>query len=63
MSVLGKSRVGFKRWKLIRAKTFSKHYWILKNRYIAILSIKKMNELLPDNYTVAKKHLDYLQKQ
>ena len=36
---------------------------LYSNRYIAKLSIKKMNELLPDNYTVAKKHFDYLQKQ
>ena len=33
------------------------------NRYIAKFPIKKVNDLLPDNYTVAKKRLDYLQKQ
>ena len=63
MSVLCQRRVVFKRSKPMRAKTFSKHYWIFKNRYIAKLPIKKMNELLPDKYTVPKKHLDYLQKQ
>ena len=33
------------------------------NRYIAKLPIKKMNELPPDNHTVARKRLDYLEKQ
>ena len=33
------------------------------NRYIAKLSINRMNELLPYNYTVPRKRLDYLQKQ
>ena len=62
MSVLSHCRVVFERWISMYAKTFSKRYWILKNRYIAKHPIKKMNELFPDNYTVAKKLLDYLQK-
>ena len=33
------------------------------NRYIAKLPTKKMNELPPDNHTVARKRLDYLEKQ
>ena len=33
------------------------------NRYIAKLPIKKMNELPPDNHTIARKRLDYLEKQ
>ena len=31
--------------------------------YVAKLPTKRMNELLPDNYTVARKRLDYLEKQ
>ena len=33
------------------------------NCYIAKLPKKKVNDLLPDNHTVAKKRLDYLRKQ
>lgn len=32
-------------------------------KYIVKLPIKKMNELLPKDYAVAKKRLGYLQKQ
>ena len=44
-------------------KNFQNTIEFKNNRYVAKLPIKKMNELLPDNYTVAKKRLDYLQKQ
>ena len=37
MSVLGKRRVAFKRWKSMRVKKISKHY-----RYIAIVIFKSL---------------------
>ena len=44
-------------------KNFQNTIEFKNNRFVAKLPIKKMNELLPDNYTVANKRLDYLQKQ
>ena len=40
-------------------KNFQNTIEFKNNRYVTKLPIKKMNELLPDNYTVAKKRLDY----
>ena len=45
-------------------KNFKNSIEFKNNRYITKLPIKKdMKEILPDNYTVAKKRLGYLQKQ
>ena len=44
-------------------KNFKNTIKFENNRYTAKLPIEKVNDLLPDNYTVAKKCLDYLQKQ
>ena len=44
-------------------KNFQNTIEFKNNRYVTKLPIKKMNKLLPDNYTVAKKRLDYLEKQ
>ena len=44
-------------------KTFQNTIKFENNRYIAKIPIKKVNDLIPDNYTVAKKRLNYLQKQ